>query len=418
VAASPPAALRRIRLRSVEPILRGALRADCRLPRGRRLLVAVSGGADSVALLLGLANVAHEFGLELHAAHLHHGLRGAEADADLALVRALCRRLGIPLAARRVDARAELRRRGLSGQAGLRELRREFLIAAARRRGAAAIATAHTADDQMETVMMRMVRGTGLTGLGGMRPRRGAWLKPLLLATRADIERDLRAGGVEWREDRSNRDPAYLRNRIRLLVLPALLRATGREDSIEARGILARRAGRAAAEARGAGRMLHSRARAVLERALRIQEGEFALDSREVAAYPSTFQRIVLRQLWERLAPDGPGLTHGHLAVLERLLARPRKAAVSVLPGGWTARCDGESIAFRGGGAPGGSGSPASPGDTRGREAAGALQRGIDGVQKPGFDSSLQPTPGSSRARRTARVPTRGPRPRRPPGAP
>ena len=150
------------------------------------MLVAVSGGADSTALLLALHRLAPELGLELCAAHLHHGLRGRDADADLAFAGTLCRRLGVPLAAARWDARTRMRRRGLTGENGLRTLRREFLVAAARRAGAAAIATAHTADDQLETVLMRLLRGTGLTGLGGMRPRRSIrWLAGPPLAEHA-----------------------------------------------------------------------------------------------------------------------------------------------------------------------------------------------------------------------------------------
>src|SRR5262249_31591337 len=136
-----------MRLRRIEPILRRALSGSCRLPRGARVLVAVSGGADSTALLLGLAKVAPEFGLAIHAAHLHHGLRGAEADADLAFVQRLCARLGVPLIAARCDARALMQRQGLAGENGLRVLRRRFLRMALRRASALAIATAHTADD-------------------------------------------------------------------------------------------------------------------------------------------------------------------------------------------------------------------------------------------------------------------------------
>lgn len=207
-----------MRLRRLEPVLRRALSGPCALPRGSRVLVAVSGGADSTALLLGLHRVAHEFGLSLHAAHLHHGLRGEAADSDLAFVQALCARLGVPLAAARWNTRLRMRRRGLSGQAGLRALRREFLRAAARRARAAAIATAHTADDQLETVLMRLWRGAGLRGLGGMAPRRGTWLKPMLEATRADVEADLEAAGERWREDAS----------IRTSTTPATASATGR----------------------------------------------------------------------------------------------------------------------------------------------------------------------------------------------
>ena len=161
-----------MRLRRLEPVLRRALRGPCRLPAGSTLLVAVSGGADSTALLVALASLARESGLVIRAGHLHHGLRGAEADSDLVHVRELCERLQIPLAAARWDCTARMRLRGLRGEAGLRVLRREFLLAAARRTGASAIATAHTADDQLETLLMRLARGTGFTGMAGMRARR------------------------------------------------------------------------------------------------------------------------------------------------------------------------------------------------------------------------------------------------------
>jgi tRNA(Ile)-lysidine synthase len=143
-----------MRLRRIEPVLRRALRGPCALPAGARALVAVSGGADSTALLVALSSVAREFGLLLTAAHLHHGLRGPDADADLAHVRDLCKRLGVPLRAARWDARARMRREGLSGEAGLRTLRRRFLRTEATRAGATVILTAHTADDQLETVLM------------------------------------------------------------------------------------------------------------------------------------------------------------------------------------------------------------------------------------------------------------------------
>jgi len=336
-----------VRLRRVEPILRRALRGECRVRRGRAILVAVSGGADSVAMLVGLHNLAPELGLELSAAHLHHGLRGAEASRDLAFVRALCRRLEVPLQARRIAARQLMRERGLAGQSGLRTLRREFLIEAARACGAAAIATAHTADDQLETVLMRIGRGTGLAGLGGIRPRRGGWIRPLLLATRADVERDLNAAHQGWREDRSNADPAYLRNRIRHLALPALARAIHGEGLEAGTDRLARHASRAAAEVQGAERILRRQAERALSRLVRIQEEEFALDVRGVAAYPAALQRSMLRQLWTRLAPTEPGLTLPHLSTLQRLLTTRREGARVGLPGGWTARIERSSLAFR-----------------------------------------------------------------------
>ena len=166
-----------MRLRRIEPCLRRALSGPCRLPAGSGLLVAVSGGADSTALLAGLARVAPEFGLSLHAAHLHHGLRGAAADADLAFVRRLCARLGVPLIAARCNASALMKRHGLAGENGLRVLRRRFLRAALRRARAAAIATAHTADDQLRIAARRLARGDSRDD--GRRPEPGARLRNL-----------------------------------------------------------------------------------------------------------------------------------------------------------------------------------------------------------------------------------------------
>ena len=332
-----------MRLRRLEPVLRRALRGPCFIARGSRVLVAVSGGADSVALLLALRSVAREFGLAVHAAHLHHGLRGAEADADLAFVRELCARLDVPLEWARWNTRLRMRRRGQSGQSGLRTLRRQFLAGTARRAGAAAIATAHTADDQLETVLMRLLRGTGLTGLAGMAPKRGAWIKPLLEATRAEVEADLRTQGEPWRDDRSNESRAYLRNRLRHEAIPALLRALHAEGAAAAspapaaRAALARRVSRAAAEARGAADMIKRWARRVLPHHCRIQAGELALDSRGVASYPLAARRMLLRELWTTAAPGCGGLTHRHLDSLSRLLESRRPGARVELPGGWVA---------------------------------------------------------------------------------
>jgi tRNA(Ile)-lysidine synthase len=352
----------------------------------------VSGGADSTALLLGLRSLAPEFGLSLHAAHLHHGLRGAEADADLAFVRDLCARLGVPLSASRWDCRARMRRRGLSGQAGLRTLRREFLGVVAGRVGAAAIATAHTADDQLETVLLRLVRGSGLAGLGGMSPRRGGWIKPLLDTPRADIEADLRAIGQPWREDRTNRDPRYARSRVRHDVIPALLRAldpasgtnagpdAGTERAARARAGLARRAAAATRELRGARRLVARQSARILARVARLDDGEIALDSRRLASYPFLIQRTVLRLLWQRPGHAGHHLTERHLNALLSLIATPRGGSRVDLPhGGWAERDRGIIVIRRTPGANPAADAQSVP--SRGRWVRGAVRGGwVSGV--------------------------------------
>lgn len=299
----------------------------------------MSGGADSIALLLGLSALVPALGYRLQAAHLHHGLRGAEADRDLEAVRALCRRLGVPLTAARWDCRSRMARLGLSGQAGLRTLRRRFLARAARSAGAAAIATAHTADDQMETVLLRLVRGTGLRGLAGMSVRRGGWLKPLLAVTRAEIEADLRAAGEPWREDRSNEDPAYERNRIRSEVIPALLAPADPGRAGAARAALARRFAAACDEVRSARRVVEAQATRILERTAGSSDGRITLDPRRLGSYPLAIQRAVLRQLWRR-SGHRTGLTLRHLGALQSLIvARGGRSAVD-LPRGWRAERD------------------------------------------------------------------------------
>jgi tRNA(Ile)-lysidine synthase len=308
------------------------------------LLVAVSGGADSTALLAGLARIAHEFGLTLEAAHLHHRLRGRAADADLEAVRTLCGALKVPLHAARWNTRDRMRRRGMSGQNGLRRLRREFLEQVATANDCAAIATAHTADDQLETLLLRLARGTGLAGMAGIRPRSGPVIRPLLMAPRAAIEEDLARAGIAWREDASNLDPAYARNRIRLEVVPALARATSRtpgaagqnrpDRASSGAARLAIHAARATLEIGRCKDLMERRARQALRRVSCIQGREIDLDSRKVGTCPSALQRTMLRAAWEAVSGSAVGLTAHHLDGLARLVRIGRVGARVLLPGG------------------------------------------------------------------------------------
>ena len=226
------------------------MRGPCAVPSGARVLVAVSGGADSTALLRALHRLAPELGYRLVAAHLHHGLRGMEADDDLGFVRALCERLEVTLVSARWNTRERMRRRRLSGQDGLRRLRREFLERVARRSGASAIATAHTADDQLETLLLRLGRGTELVGLEGIAMRRGRWIRPLLEASRAEIgsRPTLRttglAGGCLEPRPGLRQEPYAPRGGSRSAS------GGGGSDDLEARAGLARRAAQTARELR------------------------------------------------------------------------------------------------------------------------------------------------------------------------
>ncbi len=196
------------------------------LKPGLRLGVGVSGGADSVALLRALAERAPSLGLVLHVAHLHHGLRAAEADADLEFVRALAAELHVEFHFTRVDTAAEAARAGEGIEEAARRLRYSWFRQLMSEIPLHAMATAHTRDDQAETVLAKLLRGAWTEGLGGIHPvvegPGGPVIRPLLGATRAEIESYLHALGQTWREDRTNRDTTFTRNRIRHQLLPEL----------------------------------------------------------------------------------------------------------------------------------------------------------------------------------------------------
>jgi len=194
--------------------------------RGDSVLVAVSGGADSVALLCALRAMATRLNISLSVAHLNHCIRGKASDADAEFVRKLAILLGVPYTVGRTDVPRLAKRKGLSMEMAAREARYDFLADAARKMKADVVATAHTADDQAETLLLKLARGAGPRGLSGISCQiimDGLKIvRPLLDMRRSEIEKFLRGRKQNWREDKTNLDPAYLRNRVRHEVLPFL----------------------------------------------------------------------------------------------------------------------------------------------------------------------------------------------------
>jgi tRNA(Ile)-lysidine synthase len=196
------------------------------LKPGLRLAVGLSGGADSVALTRALAERSKELGLVLHAAHLHHGLRGEEADGDLAFARALAAELGLPFHEARVDAGTAAKENRETIEEAARRLRYGWFRQLMASGEVDAVATAHTRDDQAETVLAKFLRGAWTGGLSGIYPAiefaEGRILRPMLCVTRAEVEAYLNALGQKWREDSSNSHLTFTRNRIRHELLPLL----------------------------------------------------------------------------------------------------------------------------------------------------------------------------------------------------
>jgi tRNA(Ile)-lysidine synthase len=203
-------------------VLRVARETGMFAQAGRRVAVAVSGGADSVCLLHVLTRLAHEFGITLSVAHLNHGVRGSEADEDEQFVRHLARAAGLPFYSEKIDVPALHRPGGPSLEQLCRSERQAFYLRALVHLNAHLMALAHTRSDQAETVLLRLLRGTSARGLAAMNFVNDYIVRPLLAVSSALVRDYCRDNNLEFREDASNRDETYLRNRVRHSLLPQL----------------------------------------------------------------------------------------------------------------------------------------------------------------------------------------------------
>jgi len=325
---------------TLERRLLDALARHEMLRRGERILVAVSGGSDSVALLRLLHSLAADLGVELHVAHLDHGWRGEAAAKDARFVQRLARRLGLPCTLGRLEpGAAAAAGRRLSREARARVARLAWLRETARTVGATRIAVGHTLDDQAESFFLALLRGSGTLGLSGTWPVvDGLFIRPVLDLRRAELRDWLKRAGQRFREDASNRDPAYTRNRVRRRLIPFL----EREFTPAATRLVARAADLLRAEEI----FLSGLAEGTYELMAQAGPDGVAIDAAALHGLPLSFRRRIVRRAIRQARGHLRGIEARHVESALTLTHGPGAAAVD-LPGGLRASRRGGALLFR-----------------------------------------------------------------------
>ena len=298
---------------------------------GDRLVVAVSGGLDSMGLLDLLVRLGRRLPLRLHVAHVHHGLRGRAADREAALVVATAARHGLGVTLCHLDPGQ--RPRGASVEMWARAARYACLEVVAGRVRAVGIATAHTQNDQAETVLLNLLRGTGPRGLAGIPPVRQRLVRPLLGVARPELEAYAAAHRLPYRQDASNASPAFRRNRVRHRLLPQLA-AEYNPRLAESLAALAR-------QLREDEEALSAQAAALAAETISARGGVLYLERARLRQAPPAISRRVFQAAAAQAGRGQVGLTRRHLEALARLL---HETGTARLPGGLEARVHGAQL--------------------------------------------------------------------------
>ena len=309
---------------------------------GDAVIVALSGGADSVCLLTILKQLATPEFL-LRAVHVHHGIRGAEADRDEAFAQKLCESLSVPLCVAYCHVPAYAAEHGLSEEEAGRILRYQVLEKEAGKweqelpaGSRVKIALAHHRDDNAETILHHLLRGSGLTGLAGIRPVQGRRIRPLLCVGREEIRAYLEAGHISWCEDSTNQSPDYTRNRIRSQVLPLLKTAVNEqaeEHILQAGQIIGQ-----------ADAYLRQQAEEIWQEAVCGREEDLAaIPLTAFARQPEILKTYLIRHMLDQLHPGWKDIGSRHFTAIAELAGKPVGSRLD-LPGGLMARTGYETL--------------------------------------------------------------------------
>jgi tRNA(Ile)-lysidine synthase len=330
--------------------VRGVIQKQGLLRAGERVGVAVSGGADSVALLLLLAELRKQLGIVLSVVHFNHKLRGKDSDGDEKFAAKLAEKYGFVFHAGRADIAAKAKSRKANLEDTARRARYEFFARLVKDGRVDKVAVAHTADDQAETVLAHILRGTGLAGLGGIHPTVGHVVRPLLGVRRAELRAYLQAKKQTWREDATNRDTTRMRARIRKKLLPIL------EKQFQAAVVqhLSSLADLARDDEAFLNMFAEARLNIILEQAhlldgaaldddcARISVGDL-IDSARTA---SAISRRMVRLLVKRAKPGIGQLSGEHVRAVLELAAHGENGKLLPLPGGVEVRREQDSLVF------------------------------------------------------------------------
>ena len=317
-----------------EKVLKTILEQDL-ISQGEGVLVGLSGGPDSLALIHILHSLKNRLGIKLFACHLNHNIRGAAADEDQEFVSSFCRKIGVPLMVETFDVPSFARQNKLSLEDAGRKARYAFFDRVMKKFGAAKIALGHNADDNVETSLMRLITGSGARGLSGIAAKRGNIVRPLIMCWRNEIEAYCKLNGLHPRIDETNLDKKYLRNRIRHELIPLLKKYNPNVKSAisKATELLA-----------SDYKYLKDVATKALHGAtIKLGGDQMLVDIDKLMMYPEPVAKLVIRLAVEAVKGDLENITFSHIEAIFSKLPDEKKWELH-LPSGVFAMGDGDSL--------------------------------------------------------------------------